>query len=176
MPPVEFDDSPALDTDIAVASDSAPVAEPAVETAPEPVAEPAVAIAPEPVAEPVTATVNEQALSTPEQTLQNWIAAWQARDVEAYFAFYHAEFFPRGFDSVSAWQENRRRNISNREWIAMQVSELSIDDIAERTTELQFWLDYQSPGYSDRTRKQVLMRLTDEGWRITQEINLEIIY
>ena len=122
------------------------------------------------------ASAREQALATPEQTLQNWIAAWQARDVDAYFSFYYDEFFPSGFDSVSAWQENRRRNISNREWIEMQISELSIKNIAESTKELQFWLSYQSPGYSDRTLKQVLMRQTDQGWLITQETNLEIVY
>jgi len=58
----------------------------------------------------------------------------------------------------------------------MQVSELSVNNMAERVTELQFWLSYQSPDYSDRTRKQTIMRLTDDGWQITQEINLEIIY
>jgi len=176
LPPGESDDSPA--PDLVVATESVPmaVADPVVETAAEAVVEaqaepsraPAPAFAP--------ASASEQALATPEQTLQNWIAAWQARDVDAYFSFYYDEFFPSGFDSVSAWQENRRRNISNREWIEMQISELSINDIAESTKELQFWLAYQSPGYSDRTLKQVLMRLTDQGWLITQETNLEIVY
>lgn len=184
LPPVEFDDAPAPDLVVATESVPVAVAEPVVETAAEIVAEPVVVIAADAVVEieaepsqtPAPASASEQALSSPEQSLQNWIAAWQARDVDAYFSFYHAEFFPRGFDSVSAWQENRRRNISNREWIEMQISELSINYIAEQTSELQFWLSYQSPGYSDRTRKQVLMRLTDEGWLITQEINLEIVY
>lgn len=140
------------------------------------VAEASTELAQPSVPAPVQATSSEPLQSSPEQTLQDWITAWQARDLDAYFSFYHAEFFPRGFDSVSAWRENRRRNIGNREWIEMQVSELSINSIAERTTELQFWLAYQSPGYSDRTLKQVLMRLTDQGWLITQEINLEIVY
>lgn len=111
-----------------------------------------------------------------EQALQGWITAWQSGDVDAYFSFYHNDFFPRGFDSVGAWQDNRRRNIASREWITMQISELSINHIAERTTQFEFWLDYQSPGYRDRTQKQVLMRLGDQGWQIVQEINLEIIY
>jgi type II secretory pathway predicted ATPase ExeA len=115
-------------------------------------------------------------LSSPEQTLRNWITAWQSRQLDAYFSFYHSDFFPRGFDSVSAWQENRRRNIGNREWIQMQVSELSTNNIAERVTELQFWLLYQSAAYSDRTHKKIIMRLTDDGWQITEEINLEIIH
>jgi hypothetical protein len=115
-------------------------------------------------------------LSSPEQTLRNWITAWQSRQLDAYFSFYHSDFFPRGFDSVSAWQENRRRNIGNREWIQMQVSELSTNTIAERVTELQFWLLYQSAAYSDRTHKKIIMRLTDDGWQITEEINLEIIH
>lgn len=113
---------------------------------------------------------------SPEQTLRNWVTAWQSRQLDAYFSFYHSDFFPRGFDSVSAWQENRRRNIGNRDWIQMQVSELSTNTIAERVTELQFWLFYQSAAYSDRTHKKIIMRLTDDGWQITEEINLEIIH
>jgi type II secretory pathway predicted ATPase ExeA len=113
---------------------------------------------------------------SPEQTLRNWVTAWQSRQLDAYFSFYHSDFFPRGFDSVSAWQENRRRNIGNRDWIQMQVSELSTNTIAERVTELQFWLLYQSAAYSDRTHKKIIMRLTDDGWQITEEINLEIIH
>ncbi len=113
---------------------------------------------------------------SPEQTLSNWVTAWQSRQLDAYFSFYHSDFFPRGFDSVSAWQENRRRNIGNRDWIQMQVSELSTNTIAERVTELQFWLLYQSAAYSDRTHKKIIMRLTDDGWQITEEINLEIIH
>ncbi|MDP2283243.1 MAG: AAA family ATPase [Pseudohongiella sp.] len=157
------------------------------ETLPEPdaerPAEPALAITEPPSAQAEIApqlTAEPPAIETPaasaEQALQNWVAAWQARDVDAYFSFYHAEFFPRGFDSLSAWQENRRRNIGNREWIALQISELSINNISEQTAQLEFWLAYQSPGYSDRTQKQVLMRRGNQGWQIVQEINLEIIY
>lgn len=157
---------------------AAPEVEPELELEPEQeratdVATPVIAEQPEPAIESAD---NVTEPDSAEQTLQRWIAAWQSRDVDAYFSFYHNDFFPRGFDSVSAWQENRRRNIANRDWIEMQISELSVNDIAERTTQLEFWLDYQSPGYSDRTQKQVLMRLGDQGWQIVQEINLEIIY
>ncbi len=137
-------------------------------------AELAAELAAEPPATPAPAI--ETAAASAEQALQNWVAAWQARDVDTYFSFYHAEFFPRGFDSLSAWQENRRRNIGNREWITLQISELSINTISEQTAQLEFWLAYQSPGYSDRTQKQVLMRRGNQGWQIMQEINLEIIY
>jgi hypothetical protein len=182
----------AAETTAEIAAETAPetTAETATETAAETTAEVAADTVAQTSAEPAPATTPELVVDTvseqtaastpglfsPEQTLQNWLAAWQSRNVDAYFSFYHSEFFPRGFDSVSAWQENRRRNIGNREWIEMQVSELSVNNIAERVTELQFWLSYQSPGYSDRTRKQIIMRLTDDGWQITQEINLEIIY
>ena len=175
LPPVAPEDSPA--PDLVVATESVPVAaEPVVETAADAVVEAQTEPSQTPAPASAPASSAEQVLPTPEQVLQNWIAAWQARDVDAYFSFYYDEFFPSGFDSVSAWQENRRRNISNREWIDLQISELSINNINDATTDLQFWLSYQSPGYSDRTRKQVLMRLTDQGWLITQETNLEIVY
>ena len=178
----------ATETTAEIAAETAPettpvttaetVAETTADTVAQTSAEPATASTPELVVDtvPEQTAASTPGLFSPEQTLQNWLAAWQSRNVDAYFSFYHSEFFPRGFDSVTTWQENRRRNIGNREWIEMQVSELSVNNIAERVTELQFWLSYQSPGYSDRTRKQIIMRLTDDGWQITQEINLEIIY
>lgn len=169
-------------TEVTEVSETLPEPEAALPTEPalaitEPPTDQAV-IAPQLTAEPPATP--PPAIETPaasaEQALQNWVAAWQARDVDAYFSFYHAEFFPRGFDSLSAWQENRRRNIGNREWIALQISELSINNVSEQTAQLEFWLAYQSPGYSDRTQKQVLMRRGNQGWQIVQEINLEIIY
>jgi len=178
LPPLELIDAPdaepapATTSGLAVETESESAA---IATEPVPVAPEVLPVQTAVQASEQTAASNP-GLSSPEQTLQNWLAAWQSRDADAYFSYYHSEFFPSGFDSVSAWQENRRRNISNREWIEIKVSELNVNNIDERVTELQFWLSYQSPGYTDRTRKQIIMRLTDDGWRMTQEINLEIIY
>lgn len=171
VPQVVVDDAPAAAT--APATDSLAVTEPVTATAPEPPPAPQPFI--QTVSEADSELEPELAPVSPEHTMRDWIAAWQARDVEAYLSYYHPDFSSRGFNSVSAWQQSRRLNIENREWIEMQVSELSINERADSTTQLQFWLSYQSPDYSDRTRKQLLMQMTDQGWQIIQELNLEII-
>lgn len=166
------DDEPAV---TAPATDVLPVTEPFTATAPESAPAPQIFVQMASEVEAEAEAEAEAAPLSPEQIMRDWMAAWQARDVDAYLSYYHPDFFPRGFDSVSAWQQSRRLNIENREWIEIQVSELSISTLADSTIQMQFWLSYQSPGYSDRTRKQLLMQMTDHGWQIVQETNLEII-
>ena len=40
--------------------------------------------------------------------------------------------------------------------------------------EVQFWLRYESPTYSDNTLKKLLMQQEDGEWRIMEEINLQV--
>lgn len=107
-------------------------------------------------------------------TVESWLAAWESQDVEAYLASYHADFTTGSQLSHAEWRANRRRNIENKTSIALSISEYDLISISDTVAQLIFWLEYTSPEYSDRTRKQLDLQATNGQWQIIAESNLEI--
>lgn len=132
------------------------------------------AMAETPVAEPAPVAVVEEAPSAEAQmaevtdTLNNWSAAWSAKDVEGYLSFYSADFELPGSLSRDQWESQRRSRIANKKSITVDISnmDVSIDgDLATAT----FDQAYSSDNYSDQTQKTI--RLKNEGgvWKIFSE-------
>ncbi len=127
---------------------------------------------------PVTSTESETSPEPAEDPIElavyAWGEAWRNQDIDAYFGSYHAEFEPRGFPSLSAWRENRQRNIAGRDGIIIDITEFSIVSSDADSAEVYFWLHYESPGYSDDTLKMLNFIREGERWLIVSEINLEV--
>lgn len=109
-----------------------------------------------------------------EDSVGLWIDAWQSQDMEKYFLSYHEEFVPRYHDSLGEWRASRERVISNASSIRISMSEFEIINQNDETAEVQFWLSYQSPGYSDETLKKLMLGKLDARWQVLEEINLRV--
>jgi len=109
-----------------------------------------------------------------EQAVNKWVAAWQDKELNAYFASYHTGFVPRYQDSQDEWRRNRRRVISNAEWVRLEMTEFRFIGMEADMLEVQFWLRYESPTYGDNTLKKLLMQQEEGKWRIMEEINLQV--
>lgn len=108
------------------------------------------------------------------QRVDGWVVAWEQKDLDAYFASYGSSFEPRYESSVGRWRASRTRVIGNAEWIRLNLSEYEIIEQSPESFEVHFWLDYESPTYSDSTKKKLVLKNGSGSWMIAEEINLQV--
>jgi hypothetical protein len=94
--------------------------------------------------------------------------------MDRYFASYDEEFEPRYDDTLNRWRRNRTRVITNAGSITLSLSEFSLVAEDDSTVEVNFWLDYESPTYSDSTLKKVVLSNQSGRWLILEEVNLQV--
>ncbi|MFT6403648.1 MAG: type II secretory pathway predicted ATPase ExeA [Pseudohongiellaceae bacterium] len=119
----------------------------------------------------------DQAMSTDTMVrarVESWVSAWQQQSLEGYFASYSSEFEPRYDTSVARWRASRTRVIGNAQWIRLTLNEYEIIEESPNSIEVHFWLDYESPTYSDSTKKKLVLGNGSGGWEILEEINLQV--
>lgn len=106
--------------------------------------------------------------------VDSWVLAWEQQRLEGYFSSYSSEFEPRYDSSLTRWQASRTRVIGNAEWIRLTLNEYEIIEESASSIEVHFWLDYESPTYSDSTKKKLVLGNDSGDWMILEEINLEV--
>ena len=107
-------------------------------------------------------------------TIDTWLDAWAAQDMDGYFASYDTAFEPRYDATLNRWRRNRTRVITNAGSITLNLSEFSVVTEDESTVEVNFWLDYESPTYSDSTLKKLVLSKASGSWLILEEVNLRV--
>lgn len=100
--------------------------------------------------------------------LENWAAAWSARDVDAYLGHYSKEFKPADGKSLDAWREQRRERVGGAASIDVKLSELAITIDGTRAV-AQFLQDYRSDRHRSADRKTVVLVSDADVWRIVEE-------
>lgn len=105
------------------------------------------------------------------QLVQNWAAAWSAKDAEKYLSFYAPEFAPEGGTSRQAWEAQRRSRIGKPKRISVAVSELKIEPVGENRVQVQFQQDYESDLLTNRSTKVLELTAVDGQWRIRREFS-----
>lgn len=114
--------------------------------------------------DPVTWEAHRQEILT---LLDLWRSDWEARDASRFLRHYTPEMLRGG------WGENKRRNIENKDWIRVSLSDVSIflypDAKLAVTTFVQ---RYASDSFSNVTTKRIYWRLDDAQWRIALEQSL----
>jgi len=115
-----------------------------------------------------------------QRAVQDWLDAWQGKNLARYFESYDADFEPRYHRSKAAWRSNRERVIGNATRISLELSDFEVVSEDSETIEVHFWLAYRSPSYRDDTHKKLILRklpATAESLAalvILEEINLEV--
>jgi len=96
-----------------------------------------------------------------------WTADWESKDADLYFGHYSGRFLS---DAGPAWQESKRRNIGQKEWIRVAMSDLGIYlHPAGNLAVLSYTQRYSSDKFSDVSQKRVYFQQERGQWRIALE-------
>lgn len=134
---------------------------------------PVAQVAPTPAAEATPPTPPSPVRSDDDQArdlLEAWRTAWSNRDIESYLSHYAPDFTPADGQKRADWAAARRKNISSRPEISVQVHQLRIERIDENQIRLSFLQDYAAGAYREKDQaKTLLLVRTDEHWLIASE-------
>ncbi|WOB06422.1 TolC family outer membrane protein [Piscinibacter gummiphilus] len=119
--------------------------------------------------EPTAASVNgPTALSV--RRLNEWAAAWEAKDIDRYLAFYAPDFRSELGDAES-WKNQRRRLVTRKGEINVKLEEVLARELAPDRVETQFKQSYRSEGFKDVMQKSLIWQQIGGQWLIVKESN-----
>ena len=95
--------------------------------------------------------------------------AWSGQDFDAYTDFYADDYDPGDGMSRAEWLDLRRARLGKPEDIHIRIEDPSITRLANGAVQVDFTQEYESPRYSDRVDKQLVLTRTPAGWRILRE-------
>jgi hypothetical protein len=103
--------------------------------------------------------------------LDNWKADWERLDQDGFLTHYSARFLS---SEGRGWVESKRRNIGNKDWIKLHLSDISLflhssDNLAVVT----FNQNYDSNSFRSMSRKRLHLALEEGEWRIALERSLQ---
>jgi hypothetical protein len=120
----------------------------------------------------VAATAPEATRLAVHKALEGWARAWSQQNVDAYLAYYEAEFAPEGMER-NAWEAERRNRLSRPAWIKVALEGV-VMEVVEEAVVVTLRQRYASPGYKDMTLKRLTLALRDGNWMITSETSLKV--
>ena len=104
-------------------------------------------------------------------TLEGWAAAWSEQATDVYFIFYADDYHPPGQSRI-AWKKERRVRLNKPRWIQIGLEGIDIKSISNEVAKVELVQEYRASNYQDKTRKELKLRQTYDGWRIVEERNL----
>ncbi len=134
-----------------------------------PVAPPPVVALPEPVA-----VLEEPEVEPTEKSVRAfvdlWADAWRTQDVERYLSYYSADYQPERGRDLAAWEEFRRRRLSQPAYIQLVIKDLQIEVLDDGRQSVRFVQEYHSNLYIDQVQKMLELEPWQDSWRILREI------
>jgi len=108
---------------------------------------------------------------TPSFALSSWKDAWQSKDLQAYFAMYAQNHSPdKRFSSFDKWKAYKTRVIGKNNHIHIGISNLKEDELEQgKLVQLSFDQHFESDKFNDHDRKVMVMKKSDDGWKIISE-------
>jgi len=115
----------------------------------------------------ISGTDREQILAAIEQ----WRSAWSSRDVDGYFDAYAADFrVPDRFGTLAEWKKYKRRVISSKAWISVEISKVRIEiDSDTGHARVNFFQKFRSNSYNGDDLKILQMVFDRDRWKIVSE-------
>jgi hypothetical protein len=102
------------------------------------------------------------------RTVDGWIAAWSAKNVDGYLNFY-APNFRHGMQSRSAWENFRRRRLTNPSTIQIEMLNPKVSLRGNSLAELTFEQHYKSNILDETGTKTLELILIGGEWKIVKE-------
>jgi hypothetical protein len=124
-------------------------------------------------AEPAPAAVAEPQRLAVVTALNGWARAWSQQNVDAYLAYYDADFAPEGMER-RAWEAERRARLGRPAWIKVELEEVQVEAPAPDVAVVSLRQRYAAPGYKDVTLKRMTLALREGNWMITAETSLKV--
>ncbi len=102
--------------------------------------------------------------------LNDWAAAWEAKDVARYMGFY-APGFSSTPGNTNAWKANRRALVGKKGPIIVKVEEILTQTLAADQVETSFKQTYRSADFTEVSNKTLTWQKVDGQWFIVKESN-----
>ncbi len=126
-----------------------------------------VAVAPTTSAAPISSPSTVEN-APPVVAMRQWQAAWQSKQLAAYFASYVSGF--KGDTATSgAWQKARAQRINTKSKISINAYDIALTPLDAKQVQLDFTQAYVSNSFVDITRKTLVMINSNGRWLITKE-------
>jgi len=100
-----------------------------------------------------------------------WVAAWQAKDLPKYLAFYVPDFVPAEGGTTEAWKVKRAALVHKAGPVNVKVENVVVTAQSADSVETAFTQTYQSTKFSDVTTKVLVWQRIAGQWFIVKEIN-----
>ena len=127
------------------------------------------AASPAPAPAPLSATAN----AAPRDVLaalEEWRAAWSARDADRYLSMYAPTFKPAAGMARGKWEQLRRERLKRASFVVVKVVDPQVT-VAGSDAAAIFTQVYESDTIKESGRKKLAMVLVGDGkWRIREEI------
>ena len=102
------------------------------------------------------------------KVVDQWVKAWSAKDVKAYFSLYADDFRTPNGESRGTWEKTRRSRITNKNQIDIQVVSPSVT-VEDRLAVVNFQQVYVAGKISSNARKSLTLKNEAGTWKILQE-------
>ena len=101
------------------------------------------------------------------ETVNQWLAAWSARDMDKYAGFYAANFYSDGM-TKKRWVQRKRAIAKKYNFINVHGRDFKVNH-RKKKSEVTFFQDYESSGFTTQGTKK--LKLVNKGglWKIYQE-------
>ena len=163
----------AHDADVTASASTAPVSMVAAAT-PTPQANSTVTTTPEPAVttgkqsvarKSTTAHSNEDVLNA----VHKWAAAWSAKNVKGYLAFYAGDFKVPGSASRADWEALRNDRISKPKSIQVGISNAKVEFIDDSHASVTFKQSYHATHLKTSSSKTLVLEKSGDNWLIQEE-------
>ena len=102
--------------------------------------------------------------------LNDWAAAWEAKDVARYMSFY-SPGFSSTLGNTNAWKAKRRALVGKKGPITVNLEEIVSNTLAADRVETSFKQTYRSANFNDVGVKTLTWQKIDGQWFIVKESN-----
>ena len=105
--------------------------------------------------------------------INEWASSWQNKDFKKYFSSYGENYHSLKFKSNSAWKNDRKNKIKNKNNIEIKISNIKLINYDNKDILAQFTQSYNSDSFSDVVNKHFTITLVGEIFKITGEYTLK---
>ena len=122
----------------------------------------------------VMPTVADQSITGVLDALEAWREAWSAQNLDAYFSAYADDYQPDArFDSLDAWKAYKKRVISNKSFIRIELDQVEVNMQDKTTATVKLLQRFHSNTYNGKDFKKITFKYTPQGWRIIAEATVQ---
>lgn len=112
------------------------------------------------------ATDNCQKLTV---AVDDWVGAWNRKDIASYLAAYSDSFMPALGMSRSDWEALRKKRLGKQGALSATLQDIQTTRCENNNAEVTFTQEYGSVDYKDSVQKTLSFEFVKGAWRITRE-------